>query len=69
MIANVVFSASLGKKIVYAPWEQMKNASDRMFVTLAFGLGDNLHAIRDIRYFYSCVIYYFFRDHVNKIAA
>ena len=31
----------------------MKNASYRMFVTLAFGLGDNLRAIWDILYFYS----------------
>ena len=37
-IANVVFTASPGKKMVYAPREQMKNASDRMFVTMAFGL-------------------------------
>ena len=36
------------KKIVYAPWEQIKNASDRMFVTFDFGSGDNLHASWDI---------------------
>ena len=40
-IAKVVFSASPGKKIVYAPREQIKNASDHMFVTLGFGSGDN----------------------------
>ena len=51
-IANV-FSVSPGKKIVYAPWEQIKNASDRMFVTFAFGSDDNLHAIWDILYFHS----------------
>ena len=32
---------------------QIKNASDHMFVTLAFGSGDNLHAIWKILYFYS----------------
>ena len=52
-IAKVVFSASPGKKIVYAPREKIKNASDRMFVTLAFGSGDNLHTIWDILYFCS----------------
>ena len=36
MIAKIVFSASLDKKIVYAPREKVKNASDLMFVTLAF---------------------------------
>ena len=30
-----------------------KDASDRMFVTLAFGSGDNVHAIWSILYFCS----------------
>ena len=39
---------------------KVKNASDRMFVTLACGSGDNLHAIWGILYFCSLgVIYYF----------
>ena len=49
LIANIEFSASLDKKVVYAPWKQIKNALD-----LAFGSGDNLHAIWDILYIYSC---------------
>ena len=48
-----IFGLTRQKNLVYAPWEQIKNALDRMFVTLVFGSGDNLHAIWDILYFYS----------------
>ena len=61
-IANVVFSASLGKKkIVYVPWDQIKNASNRMFVTPTFG--SITIYMRSGTFFtftpYRCVIYYF----------
>ena len=49
-----------GQKNRNAPWEKIRNASDRMFVTLTFGSRDNLYAIWDILYFYPLtgVIYY-----------
>lgn len=40
----------LKKNSVYTPREEIKNVSDRMFVTLAFRSGDHMHAIWDIIY-------------------
>ena len=59
MILGIIFFAKyfrprLAKKsFTCVPWEQIKNASDRMFVTIAFGSDDTLHVIWDILYFYS----------------
>ena len=39
---NTICSDARWKVIIYAPREKIKNASDRMFVTLAFGSGGNL---------------------------
>lgn len=48
---KVFISCPEGKKKVYAARQETKNASDRMFITLAFASDDNLHAIWDILYF------------------